>query len=164
MPQLAQLPDIFWSQLFWLAVVFGIVFFVFGLGVVPKVEATVDARDGKIAEDLAGAERARAQASETEAAYNARIEESRGEALKVAAAAKADSARRTEERMKAVDAEIRAKVEAAEARIRAATDSALGEIESVAAEAAQDMVSRLAGVGVTKAEAGKAVKAVMAHG
>jgi len=34
MPQLAQLPQIFWSQLFWLAVVFGITFFVIGLGMV----------------------------------------------------------------------------------------------------------------------------------
>ena len=28
MPQITQLPLIFWSQLFWLAVVFGIIFFV----------------------------------------------------------------------------------------------------------------------------------------
>ena len=27
MPQLNQLPDIWWSQLFWLVVVFGIIFF-----------------------------------------------------------------------------------------------------------------------------------------
>src|ERR1044072_1549417 len=117
MPQLAQLPDIFWSQLFWLAIVFGVIFFVIGLGIVPKVEATVDARDGRIADDLAGSERARAEASEIEAAYRARMDESRGEALKVAAAAKADSARATEERMKGIDAEVGARIEAAEGRI-----------------------------------------------
>ena len=45
MPQIAQLPDIFWSQLFWLAIVFGILFFVIGRGMLPKIQATVDARD-----------------------------------------------------------------------------------------------------------------------
>ena len=54
MPQIDQLPDIFWSQLFWLAIVFGIIFFVIGRGMLPKIEATVDARDAKIADDLAG--------------------------------------------------------------------------------------------------------------
>ena len=35
MPQIEQLPFIFFSQLFWLAVVFGIIFFVIGRGMVP---------------------------------------------------------------------------------------------------------------------------------
>jgi F-type H+-transporting ATPase subunit b len=81
MPQLTQLPDVFWSQLFWLAIVFGVIYFVFGLGVVPKVEKTVEARDSKIADDLAAAEAARVAADETEAAYRARMDESRAEAL-----------------------------------------------------------------------------------
>jgi len=49
MPQLNQLPEIFWSQLFWLVVVFGIIFFAIGRGMVPKIQSTVDARDKKIA-------------------------------------------------------------------------------------------------------------------
>ena len=164
MPQLTQLPDIFWSQFFWLAVVFGVIFFVFGLGILPKVEATVDARDKRIADDLAAAQAARAAADESEEAYRVRMDEGRAEALKVAAAAKASSARATEERMRAANQENQARVEAAEARIRVATAAALAEIEGVAAEAAQDMVSRLAGVAVSSAEAKQAVKAVMANG
>jgi F-type H+-transporting ATPase subunit b len=164
MPQLTQLPDIFWSQFFWLAVVFGVIFFVFGLGILPKVEATVDARDKRIADDLAAAQAARVAADESEEAYRIRMDESRAEALKVAAAAKASSARATEERMRTANQENQAKVEAAEARYRAATAEALAEIEGVAAEAAQDMVSRLAGVTVSSAEAKQAVKAAMSNG
>jgi F-type H+-transporting ATPase subunit b len=55
-------------------------------------------------------------------------------------------------------------VVAAAARIRAAADAALAEIEGVASEAAQDMVSRLAGVKVSAAEAKQAVKAAMVNG
>lgn len=164
MPQLTQLPDIFWSQFFWLAIVFGVIFFVFGLGILPKVEATVDARDQRIADDLAAAQAARVAADETEAAYRVRMDESRAEALKVAAAAKASSAKATEERMRVANAANQAKVAEAEARIRTAADAALAEIEDVAAGAALDMVSRLAGVKVSATEAKQAVKAAMANG
>ena len=163
MPQLEQLPTIFWSQLFWLAVVFGILFFVIGRNMLPKIEATVDQREAQVAEDLAAAERARDQADEIEEAYRARMNESRAAALMVTAAAKQDSARATEGRVAEADAAIRGKVESAEARLRAATDAALKDIEGVAAQAAQDMVTRLAGISVGKSEAARAVQAAI-HG
>ncbi len=51
-----------------------------------------------------------------------------------------------------------------DARIAAATQAALAEIETVAAQAAQDIVARLSGVTATEVEARSAVKSVMAHG
>jgi F-type H+-transporting ATPase subunit b len=92
------------------------------------------------------------------------MDASRAEALKLASAAKASSAQAAEARIRAANDEIGAKIAAAEERIRAATDAALGDIESVAAEAAQDMVRLLAGVSVSSAEAARAAKAAMAHG
>ena len=65
MPQLNQLPDIFWSQLFWLAVVFGIIFFAIGRGMVPKIQGTVQLREDKIAKDLEAAQAARHAAEGT---------------------------------------------------------------------------------------------------
>lgn len=164
MPQLNQLALVAYSQLFWLLLVLAILYFGIGKLMLPKIQSTVDARDKRIADDLAAAQAARAAADETETAYRARIDESRAEALKVAAAAKASSATATEERMQSANSENQAIVEAAEARIRAATEAALAEIEGVAAEAARDMVKRLAGVSVSAGEASKAVKAAMAHG
>ncbi|HYI48831.1 MAG TPA: ATPase [Allosphingosinicella sp.] len=164
MPQINQLALVAYSQLFWLLLVLAIIYFGIGKLMLPKIQSTVEARDRRIAGDLAAAQAARAAADETEVAYRARMDESRAEALKVAAAAKASSALATEERMQAANAETQATVEAAEARIRGATQAALAEIEGVAAEAAQDMVKRLAGVSVTAGDARKAVKAAMAHG
>ena len=146
MPQLNQLDVAAYSQFFWLLLVLAIIYFGIGKSMVPKIEATVDKRNARIADDLAEAERARA------------------EALKVTAAAKQGTARETEQRLHAADAEIGAKVSAAEARIRAAADAALAEIEDVAAEAAQEMVTKLSGANVTREQAGRAVKAAMANG
>ena len=161
MPQISQLPFIYASQIFWLALVFGTIFFVIGRGMVPKIHATVEARDGKIAEDLATAERARAEAEETEAAYRARMDESRAEALKVAQASKLESARDAEARVKDADSEIAARTREAEDRIATATAAALSDLESVAAEAAREMVAKLAGLTVSPERASAAVKAVL---
>ncbi|HEY0113095.1 MAG TPA: ATPase [Allosphingosinicella sp.] len=164
MPQIAQISEIFASQLFWLVLTFAIIYLVIGRGMLPKIEATVEARDQRIAGDLAAAEAARRTAEEVDAANRARTEANRADALKVAQAAKEASAREAEAKVKAADAATGARVAEAEARIRAATDAALGDIENVAAEAAQDMVARLTGVAVSRDQAVNAVKAALAHG
>ncbi len=84
MPQIEQLPFIFFSQLFWLLVVFGIIFFVIGRGMLPKIQGTVELRDKKIADDLERAQAARAEAEATEAEWRARMDAARGEAARLA--------------------------------------------------------------------------------
>ena len=87
MPQLNQLPDVILSQLFWLALVLGFIYFVIARGMVPKIQATVDQRDQRIADDLAAAEKAKADADATEEAYRQKMDESRAEAMKRTSAA-----------------------------------------------------------------------------
>ena len=164
MPQINQLAEVAYSQFFWLLLVLGLIYFGIGRAMLPKIQSTVAARDRRIADDIAAAQAARAAADEIEAAYRARIDASRAEALKLAAAAKAASARETEARMSAANAETAARVEAAEERIRAAADQTLAEIDRVAGEAARDMVQRLAGISVSEEEAVQAVKATLVHG
>ena len=159
MPQIEQLPFIFFSQLFWLAVVFGIIFFVIGRGMVPKIQGTVELRDAKIAEDLERAQAARAEADATEEQWRQRMDAARAEAARLAQEAKQSSAGETEAKVRAAGEQINLKVEAAGTRIREAVTSARAEIEAVAAEAAQEMIQRLTGMTVAREEAAKAVKA-----
>jgi F-type H+-transporting ATPase subunit b len=159
MPQIVQLPYIFASQLFWLLVVFGIIFFGIGRGMLPKIQSTVDAREKKIAENLAQAQAARAKAEETESAWRERMDAARAEAARLAQEAKQEGARETEARVTKAADKITLKVESAEGKIRDALVAARSEIETVAAEATQEMVSRLAGIDVDKKEAAEAVKA-----
>ena len=160
MPQITQLPVIFFSQLFWLLLIFGTIFFVIGRGMVPKIQRVVEDRDRKIADDLEQAQKARDEAEKTEAEYRQRIEASRAEAMKLAFAAKQAGAKEAEERTKAVDAEIGKTIAKAEAQIRKSVDKAMGELDSVAAEATRDLVAKLTGRAVTPEEAERAVKAV----
>jgi F-type H+-transporting ATPase subunit b len=164
MPQIAQISEIFASQLFWLVVFFGLIYLVVGRSMLPKIEATVDARDRQIGDDLAEAERARARADEIEETNRIEAERIRAEALKVTQAAKDAAAREREARVKAGDSENDVRVEAAEQRIRAASDAAMAEIETVAAEAAREMVERLSGAPVSREEAQAAVRVALANG
>ena len=159
MPQLSQLSEVYLSQFLWLAIALGFIFFVIARGMVPKIQATVDAREKRIAGDLEAAQKARVAADETEAAWRDRMDAARAEAARISQDAKAESGRDTEAKVKSAADRIGRKVEEAQAKIRQSVDSARAEIESIAAEAAQEMVRRVSGLTVDKKEAAAAVKA-----
>jgi F-type H+-transporting ATPase subunit b len=163
MPQIAQLSQTYASQIFWVLLVFGFVFFVVGRGMVPRVMATVSTRDTQIANDLAAAESARKAADAEEEAWKAHHNQQRAEAQAIIAKAKADATRATEIKLAGASTTIDARISAAEQRIAAARDGALGEIENVATEAASDIVTRVAGVSVSSDAARAAVKEAL-HG
>ena len=164
MPQISQLAEVYSSQLFWLLIFFGAIFVLVGLGMVPKVQATIDARDEKIAADLKAAEHAREAADVLEETYRTGIDKGRSEASVLTNAAKSDAIRATEKSVAKADKAIAAKTEKAAAKIAEARASALAEIEVVAAEAARAMVERVIGLNVDEKAAREAVAKELAHG
>jgi F-type H+-transporting ATPase subunit b len=164
MPQIAQIGEIYASQLFWLAIIFGAIFLIVGLGMVPKIQGTVDARDARIAADLKEAASARENADRLEADYREAMDRSRAEAARLAAEAKAESARATEARVAEADRFSAGKLELASKRIAEARSSAQAEIEAVAAEAAAAMVQRVAGLSVDDSTARAAVQQELVRG
>src|SRR5690606_25046199 len=128
----------------------------------PKVEAIVEARDRKIADDLAEAGRARAAADEIEADYRARIDTAHAEAQQAALNAKTTAAADAERRVKAADAELAQKIADAEVKIASVKAEALRGVEAVAAEAASEIVGKISGTSVSQEAALDAVKVAMA--
>jgi F-type H+-transporting ATPase subunit b len=159
MPQISQLSFVFASQFFWLAVVFGLIFFGIGIGMLPKVRSTVVARDTKVAEDLEKAKAARSDAEQSEADWRARMDKARQEAMRVAEDARSESARETEARVQEAVKAIDDKVHGARLRIRSAVEAARVELESVAAEATQQMITQLTGLKVDRRDAAEALAA-----
>jgi F-type H+-transporting ATPase subunit b len=164
MPQIAQIGEIYASQLFWLAIVFGAIFLVVGLGMVPKIQGTVDARDHRIAADLQEAATARETADRLEEDYRASMDRSRADAMRVAAEAKASATKATEARVAEADRAMSGRLEEASARIGQARLAAQAEIETVAADAAAAMVQRVAGLTVDPATAHAAVQGELVRG
>lgn len=163
MPQLSQLALVYQSQWFWLLLVLGVIYFFVGRGIVPKVEATVDARDAKIAEDLAEAQRLQDEAEASEAAWRTRMDEAHAEGQDLSAKARDKAAKDVEKVLAKADSEVAARIEAAEQALADARASALAEIEEVATEAARAIVAKLTGASVAEAEARKAVAGAMGN-
>ena len=163
MPQLSQLPLVFASQWFWLLITLGLIYFVVGKGMVPKVERTMDDRNAQIANDLAAADAARTEADGVEAAYRQRMDAGRMESAKLTAKAKADGAVATEHKLGEIDAALDARLVEAQDRIRGARAAAVKDIEGVAAELAKDIAAKVAKIDVSLADSAKAVNMVMSN-
>ncbi len=164
MPQIAQIGEIYASQLFWLAIFFGAIFVVIGLGMLPKIQSTVDARDAQIAADLEAARGAREAADGLEEGYRAEMDKSRAEAARLSAEANASAAKATEQSVATADQAIGGRIDAAMARISEARAAALTEIEAVAAEATEQLVSRVSGLAIDSATVRAAVAKELVHG
>ena len=164
MPQFDQIASTYAGQIFWLLIVFGLIYFGIGCAMLPKIEATVDMRARRVADDLAAAEAARVAADATEERWRTKMAAAKAEAQAETAAAKTRAGLAVEKRVKAADVTTAAKIAEAEASIRSSTDAALSSIEDAASEAARDMVAKLSGAKVTAAAASSAVKEAMAHG
>jgi len=164
MPQLSQVAATYASQIFWLLVTFGLLYFVVGRGMVPKIVSTVDAREARVEGDLAAAEAARRTADATEAAWRAEMDAARAAAAAETAKAKLQATASAEAQVKAADADLAERLGHHDLAIANAKGQALANLETVAAEAAQDIVARIAGLTVTTDQAAHAVREVRAHG
>lgn len=164
MPQISQLAATYASQIFWLLLTFGIVFVTVGLGMLPKVQATIGDRDKRIADDLAAAQAARDASTQAEDAWQTRDAANREAALARVNKARAEAAAKTEATLAKANTANADRVAKGEADIAAAAAKAGAEIEAVAAEAAQDIVARVAGLKVTTTEAKAAVKQAIVNG
>jgi F-type H+-transporting ATPase subunit b len=160
MPQINQLPLIFGSQLFWLLLVFGIIFFGVARAMLPRIQSVVSAREQSIAKDQELAEAAHAAAEETEAAWRERMDAARNEARRIDQEAKQASARATEARVQSAVEDIDRRTDLAVQRIRDAVAAARDEMDLVAADAASEIVERLVGIKVDRKGAAAAVAAV----
>lgn len=164
MPQIEQIAETLSSQVFWLLVFFGLTFVLVGLGMVPKILGTVEVRDNQIAGDLAAAQAARDAATGDEEAWRQRENANRSAAQALIGEAKAKAAAANAAKLAETQGKLDMRLAEAEAAIAAARNSAMAEIEGVAADAARDIVARVAGTQVEPAAAEAAVKEVMAHG
>lgn len=164
MPQIEQIAATYASQIFWLLITFGLVYFGIGKVMVPRIQSTVDARDARIAADLQAAEAARRNAEATEEAWQAEMEQARVAAQAETTAAKARATAAFESQVHHADAELATRMAHHDRAVAEAKASAMGNVQSIAADAAREMVARLAGAEVSDEAASNAVRKVMANG
>jgi len=149
------------SQVFWLIVSFALLYVLMSKVALPGVSSVLEKRRAARQDDLDRASDLSAEASRIQHGYEYALSRAQETARETLAAA----AQETSERLAAESArfaeEARKRVAAAEQSIASAKVEAQRSLADIAADIAADMTSAVAGVKAGKAEAQKAVGAVM---
>ena len=156
MPQFEQ-ADTFVSQLFWLAITFGVLYLVLRYALLPRIADVLESRQDRIANDLEEAEKFKRESEDALNAYEAALASARADAQEMAASAKAQATKDADQRSAKLEAKLAEDLKTADARIQEVRTEALSGIRAVAQEIAQAITAKLTGVNV---DAGSAEKAI----
>ena len=136
-------PTYFASQLFWLAISFGLLYFVLSRFVLPQINGVLEQRKNAITNSLDTAARDSAMANETMTAYESMVSETQTTASKIALAARAEAEIDIKEAMARADQDLAVKLTESEARIASLRAQAISEVNLVAADVTSSVVKRL---------------------
>ncbi len=149
MPQLAfghpEQGRLLISQIVWLVIIFGLLYYVMARYALPQVGRVLEARRGRIAADLDAAQAAKLQADAALADHRAATAKARAEAQAAIAAASQAAQAEAAARSEALNARLAAQIDEAEVRIGRARDQAMGALRQVATETTDALLDRLIG-------------------
>lgn len=149
------------SQLLWLAITFGLFYYVMAKMVLPRIGGILEDRRDRIAGDLAEAERLKQETDAAIAAYEQALAEARSKAHGIAQATRDKLTSEVNAKREAAEADLASKLADAESRIAGIKSEALGQVGEIATETASALVEALLGRAPAKADTAKAVKASM---
>ena len=158
---LPQLDPTWWpSQLFWLALTFGVLYWLMAGRFLPSLGGAIEERRDRIADDLDQASEFKREAQDAEDAYNKALADARAKAQGIAgdtrAEVDADIAALQAETDEALDKQIAA----AEARIAKMKTDAAAKVREAAIETTRAVVETLIDEAPTDDAVAKAISAV----
>jgi F-type H+-transporting ATPase subunit b len=145
MPQLAFGNPLLLAQVIWLLFIFGGLYWALSRTVLPRVDAVIEAREGRIAADLDAAQKAKQDADHAIETYREATRRARAEAQAKVAAAVAKAEAEQNQRTDAILARFNESLRDADRRITGARNDAMGALAEVSTETASALVRRLVG-------------------
>lgn len=161
MPQLDV--STFASQIFWLIICFGTLYYLLSRKALPRVAEILEARQDRIAADLDEAQRLRVEAEAALAEYEEALAKVQAEAQALLAESQARLQAESAKRQGELDARLAEQIATAEAEIKKARRAALKELRTSTIDVAQAAAEQLAGLKVTKKAAEAALRDVLAE-
>jgi F-type H+-transporting ATPase subunit b len=135
----------FVSQLLWLALIFGLLYYLMAKVALPRIATILHDRSVRLAGDLDEAQRMRTEAETAGAAYERSLGEARARAKAIAQEARDALAAENDAKRKALEAQLAERLAASEAAISARTAEAMASVRGIAADAATAIIERLTG-------------------
>jgi len=138
-------PDTFASQLFWLAITFMVMFFVFSKFTLPSISSVIENRKNIIDSDLDMAEKLSAEADSVHDAYNENLLTTRNDALAVIAKSEEKTKAKYEKKSEEFRVKSEEEIAQTEARINEAKDKAMSDMNKVITDVASDAIEKIIG-------------------
>ncbi|WP_417666817.1 F0F1 ATP synthase subunit B [Roseibium sp.] len=151
----------FASQILWLAITFGLFYWIMKNVAVPRIAGILEDRKDRIAGDLAEANRLKQETDAAIAAYEQALAEARNKAHGIAHDTRAKLKSENEARREKAESELADKLAAAESHIAGIKTQALSQIEDIAGDTTIALVEELMGKAPTKTDLSKALKSAM---
>jgi F-type H+-transporting ATPase subunit b len=161
MPQLD--PSTFGTQLFWLGICFVTLYLVMAVIVLPRIAGTLNARSSQLDDDLAEAEKLRAQAEAALAAYEEALADARSRALTLAQEIRAEVQAETDRQKAELDAKLAEQAQAADAAMAKARDAAMSGLRDAASDIVGEVMDAIGAAKADDAAVAKAVETVAAE-
>lgn len=149
----------FLGQLIWLALAFGLLYYLMSKVALPRIEGILHDRANRLAADLDEAHRMKAEADAAGEAYERSLREAQAKAQGIAQEARNWLAAESDRARKAQEAALNEKLVASEETIRASTAAAMSNVGQIATEAASAIVERLTGKTPDRASLERALSA-----
>ena len=149
--------ETFASQLIWFAIAFVLLYVLMSRVALPRVGGIIAARSGRIADDLAAAQKLKEETDTAIAAYEKTLADARANAQTIAGQTRDKLMAAAEDRRKTLEARLNEKLQDAEKTIEQTKTSAMSNVRGIALETAAAIVERLIGTTPNDKTLGEAV-------
>ena len=146
MPQLN--PDYWFSQIFWVILIFGILYVILWRKILPKINGNLENRKSQILNDLDDAQKFKDQSEEKLSEYNKIIDQAKQEAKKILDDARKKINRDIESKKNQFNLEIDKEIKNAEKEIKTLKLSSIKDINKIAIETSSEIVRKIVGTEV----------------
>lgn len=135
----------FASQLFWLVITFVFLYVMMAKVALPRIGAIIDTRQKRIDDDLAHAQKLKAESDAALASYEKALADARNRGQAIASEMRDKQAAASEATRKTLETQLNAKLADAEKTIAATKTAAMSNVSAIAQDAAATIVERLTG-------------------
>ena len=133
------------SQVFWLIIVFGLLYWLMSTVALPRVGAILENRKNRIETDLADAARMQEQATAAGSAYDAKLADAKARSQALAQKTHEELMAADDAKRHKLEDELNGKMAAAERQIADTKARAMGNVRGIARDAASAIVEHLTG-------------------
>ncbi len=150
------------SQLLWLAITFGLFYYLLAKVALPRISGILEDRRDRIAADLDMAERLKSESEDALNGYEKALAAARAKAFTIAETARNEAKAAADAQRAEAEAALGKQLASAEKRIGDIKDKALSDVGSIASEATEEIVRALVGGDVSRSDVDAAVTQAMA--